>query len=189
MEHEVLAAHSQRLALTAWLYASPQVCPPRVAHSVDYWRPPSALSADGDAGGAGGGAGAGAGAGAGSGAHASDTSGAAPEPRRPNTIFVSIVSYRDPEAAHTVSALFKRAACPQAVFVGLVLQHDSAGEDAALFQIASVVPAQFQSPVQLPGTPGICRHWMLIAHQTHIHRFAYCGWHPRRRLALPTRAM
>lgn len=39
-----------------------------------------------------------------------------------NTIFVSIPSYRDPEAVHTLYSLFHQSDCPYRVFVGLCVQ-------------------------------------------------------------------
>lgn len=40
-----------------------------------------------------------------------------------DTIFVSIPSYRDSEAAHTLRSLFARARCPSRVYVGIYIQN------------------------------------------------------------------
>lgn len=51
------------------------------------------------------------------------------------SIFVSIVSYRDPEANPTVVDLFARAANPHRVSVGLVWQlDDTSPDDAAMHE-------------------------------------------------------
>jgi len=47
--------------------------------------------------------------------------GLSPPPSR-GTIFVSVVSYRDPECQHTLHDLFRQADVPERVFVGLCLQ-------------------------------------------------------------------
>jgi hypothetical protein len=49
----------------------------------------------------------------------------AEQPQRPR-IFVSVVSYRDPEAVHTLEDLFEKAAHPERVFVGVVWQYVTA---------------------------------------------------------------
>src|SRR5579872_4687274 len=49
-------------------------------------------------------------------------------PPRPRTIFVSVISYRDPECVVTINNLFDRAYDPSRVTVGLVQQNKS-GED------------------------------------------------------------
>jgi len=49
----------------------------------------------------------------------------AEEPQLPR-IFVSVVSYRDPEAVHTLEDLFEKAAHPERVFVGVVWQYVTA---------------------------------------------------------------
>lgn len=41
----------------------------------------------------------------------------------PPSIFVSIISYRDPEAQYTIRDLFAQAARPGRVFVGIVEQY------------------------------------------------------------------
>eukprot|EP00808_Paulinella_micropora_P032111 g66010.t1 len=46
------------------------------------------------------------------------------------TIFVSIISYRDSEVGRTLESLFTQAERPGQVWVGLVLQHDAAEEEA-----------------------------------------------------------
>jgi len=46
------------------------------------------------------------------------------------TIFVSLPSYRDPEAAHTLRSLFARASCPSRVYVGLCQQNAPGDADA-----------------------------------------------------------
>ena len=51
------------------------------------------------------------------------------------TIFVSIVSYRDPECQHTLMDLFRTATQPGRVSVGLVWQYCE-DEDAHCFQVS-----------------------------------------------------
>jgi hypothetical protein len=38
------------------------------------------------------------------------------------SIFVSIVSYRDPECMHTIDSLYQNAANPTRIYIGLVAQ-------------------------------------------------------------------
>eukprot|EP01062_Namystynia_karyoxenos_P034506 TRINITY_DN25299_c0_g1_i1.p1 TRINITY_DN25299_c0_g1~~TRINITY_DN25299_c0_g1_i1.p1 ORF type:complete len:506 (+),score=96.67 TRINITY_DN25299_c0_g1_i1:89-1519(+) len=45
--------------------------------------------------------------------------------RRPPTIFISMAAFRDSEAADTLRDLFKKAARPRSIFVGVVCQRDS----------------------------------------------------------------
>ena len=69
---------------------------------------------------------------------------AVPATRGTPTIFVSIVSYRDPQCSKTIRDLFERAALPHRVFVGVVLQNHPT-EDADCAAGASAVggrPAQ-----------------------------------------------
>ena len=56
------------------------------------------------------------------------------------TIFVSIASYRDPEAPHTLHSLFSRAADPSRVVVGVCFQCDET-EDADCMDLSGLEPA------------------------------------------------
>ncbi|KAL1515453.1 hypothetical protein AB1Y20_002078 [Prymnesium parvum] len=56
------------------------------------------------------------------------------------TIFVSIASYRDPEAPHTLRDLFERAELPARVFVGVCFQCDH-HRDADCTDLSSLPPA------------------------------------------------
>ncbi|KAF8072911.1 hypothetical protein HT031_000571 [Scenedesmus sp. PABB004] len=121
LQHEVLPAHRHRYSITAFFYA---------------------------AGGAGSGGGAGA---AGEGGEGGERGGAAlplaaapplPAPRAPPPggpaaprIFVSVASFRDPETQWTLRDLFRQAARPERVTVGVVWQVDP-DADAHLTRVA-----------------------------------------------------
>jgi [Skp1-protein]-hydroxyproline N-acetylglucosaminyltransferase len=63
-----------------------------------------------------------------------------------DTIFVSIVSYRDTECQHTLLNMFNTASCPNRVFVGLVPQID-ADHDAKCFRVC--LPKRFEKNVRM----------------------------------------
>lgn len=106
VEHEVLPTSTERMAVTIWYYgkraaipssnvvANPSSGSKQNVESAPKTTEPSALVIPKDAS----------------------------ESTRIDTIFVAIPSYRDPECRHTVDDLFKRAACPGRVSVGICLQ-------------------------------------------------------------------
>lgn len=61
------------------------------------------------------------------------------------TIFVSVVSYRDPECAQTVADLFTTAFCPHRVFVG-VFQQNNEQRDVDLLRALSALVARGAMP-------------------------------------------
>ena len=67
------------------------------------------------------------------------------------TVFVSIASYRDPEAPHTIRSLFERAAVPSRVFVGVCFQCDSAA-DADCIDLSGL-PPQWRANVRTLHMP------------------------------------
>jgi [Skp1-protein]-hydroxyproline N-acetylglucosaminyltransferase len=67
------------------------------------------------------------------------------EDRAP-TIFVSVPSYRDGEAQHTIACLYEQARWPERVFVG-VYHQVKAGEDAAVFRVPAPLPDNVRSLV------------------------------------------
>src|SRR5215216_6050888 len=76
-------------------------------------------------------------------------------PTHPPTIFVQIASYRDPECKHTIDDLFKTAARPERVFVGLHWQYEDDEQDIPHFE------APYAPRVRIIKTPaseakGIC---------------------------------
>lgn len=144
--HEVLPTGPtrDRYALTAWLYArSPSA--PAAAPSADDGASPLPLAAE---------AGSGAGVSEGAAASSSSARGAASSsneagcPNSEDRIFVSIVSYRDPECQHTIADLFDKAQRPGRVYVGVCWQYH-ATEDRHCFVVPPSYPAQVRPCVVL----------------------------------------
>ena len=135
VEHEVLAAHAPRYAVTCWMYGKPcSVAAPSPQPLLA--SPPAALVAASVAAKK-----------IGERPPTSTTvlAGGGEEEALP-TIFVSIVSYRDPQCAATIRDLFETASSPDRVFVGVVFQNH-ATEDAECF--ASYVGAPCPRPAQV----------------------------------------
>lgn len=58
---------------------------------------------------------------------------ASPATSSSSTIFVSIISYRDPETRHTLESLFVRARHPERIYVGIVWQYQPKEDSSILF--------------------------------------------------------
>ena len=66
--------------------------------------------------------------------------GAALDSEEPRTIFVSVASYRDPEALFTIRSIFERAAFPSRVIVGVCFQCDEL-VDADCYDLSALRPS------------------------------------------------
>ena len=120
VEHEVLPTFAPRYAVTCWMYGQPVAVPePAPVHmsAARATMPTPTLAPLAPA----------------PLAPAQTTAPFTPPATRgAPTIFVSIVSYRDPQCSETIRDLFERAALPQRIFVGVVLQNHPT-EDADCF--------------------------------------------------------
>lgn len=176
LEHEVCMTHRPRWALTAWLSvakapkpapadaglaailqlaatattsaAAPAKPPPPAAPSplalasalamatatpTTSAPPLTAVPADGDEA-------------ARSATHSASTMARAP------TIFVSVASYRDPEAPHTLRDLFEKAAIPERIHVGMCFQCASGAEDVDCIDL-SALRAEWRDKVRSMWMP------------------------------------
>lgn len=75
-----------------------------------------------------------------------------------DTIFVQIAAYRDPELQHTLQDLFKKAKCPENIFIGLCHQYDVRDKsDADLFEIPFPRPQQIRlDELDFREARGVC---------------------------------
>ncbi len=84
------------------------------------------------------------------------------------SIFVSIPSYRDSEAQHTIACLFEQARWPGRVFVG-VYHQVKCPEDDGVFRVASPLPDNVRSMVvDADEATGPCKARHVI--QTQLYR-------------------
>ena len=133
VEHEVMAVHSPRLAITQWWYGQPargttasgvNATPSPGLDATAAPRPPPRARA-----------------------RAAPGPPALPLAKDARAararIFVSIASYRDSECLPTIRALFENAAFSERIFVGVVSQHETReGVDGPLFAAEHALDAR-----------------------------------------------